>query len=118
MNRNGLTGAKRLATLGCALAMIASPAGATLVVSTGDIAAVYTFATFGGGDVVVRLSSQPATCVHGFWLSPTQPGFKSTLAFLLSAKAAEDAVLIGADDAAMWPGSTGSYCKVDYVATP
>lgn len=117
MNRIWLTGAKRIVAVACVL-VTTTPAEATIVASIGNVALLHTYATFGGGDVVVRLSSQPATCASGFWLSPTQPGFKNNLAFLLSVKAAGDAVLIGADDAAMWSGSAGSYCRVDYIATP
>jgi hypothetical protein len=95
-----------------------APADAAVVHATGSVTVLLTYANFGNGDVMVRLSSNHPSCVDGYWLSPSQPGFKTNLAFLLAARAAGEAVLIGAEDTLLWPGSTGRYCRIDFVGTP
>jgi hypothetical protein len=101
------------------LGVVASPqARAVEFATTGTISVLITYADFGGGDVTVRLSSQPASCPGGFWLAQSQLGFKSTLAFLLAARTAGENVLIGAETTAIWTGSGTTFCRIVYAGTP
>lgn len=102
-----------------ALATLAASAvvQAAIVAATGTVTAIITYPSFGNGDFTFRISNQPAGC-YGFWLSPQQPGFKTSVAFVLKAHAAGEAVLVGADNAQLWTGSGDPWCKVDYVGTP
>ena len=103
-----------------ALAAIAlAPAvHAAIVSSSGTVAVILSYASFGGGDFAFRISTQPAGCESGFWLSQQQPGFKSSVAFILQARATGEAVLVGGDNTQLWSGSGDHWCKVDFVGTP
>lgn len=93
-------------------------ARAAEVQSTGTITLMQTYANFGAGDVVVKLSSHHASCQHGYWLSRDQLGYNSTLAFLMTARVAGEPVSIWSDNAIMWPGSGGTYCRIFPQALP
>ena len=86
--------------------------------ATGTVTVVLTYPDFGGGNFTFRLSTQPNGCGAGYWLSPSQPGFKTSVAFLLQARATGEPVRVGADSAQLWTGSADEWCKVDYVGTP
>jgi hypothetical protein len=97
--------------------MLSPPASATVVASSGTIVTIITYPNYGNGDFTFRLSSQPAGC-YGFWVSPSQPGFTTTIAYILKAHAAGESIVAGGDNAQIWGGSGSSYCKLDYVGTP
>lgn len=78
------------------------------------ITRLYTYAEFGGGDVMIQVATPPAGCA-GFWLRATDPGFKTVYAALLSAYYAGASLRIGGDDAIPWAGSGSVYCKIDYA---
>jgi hypothetical protein len=78
---------------------------------------ILSYATYGNGDFTFRISNPVAGC-YGFWLSPQQPGFKTSVAFVLQARATGEPVRVGADNAQLWAGSGDQWCKVDYVGTP
>jgi hypothetical protein len=99
-----------------AWAFIGSP-NAAVVTAVGNVTVIVTYADWGNGDFTFRTSSMPASC-YGYWISPSQPGFKTLVAFILKAHATGEPVLVGADNALIWNGSASTYCKVDYVATP
>jgi hypothetical protein len=103
------------AVAGC-LAVL-NPSNAAIVSATGTVSVILTYANFGNGDFAFRVSNPVAGC-YGFWVSPSQPGFKTTVAFILKAHASGDSILVGADDAQIWPGSGSPWCRVDYVGTP
>ncbi len=91
---------------------------AAMVHSTGTVTVILTYLDHGQGDFTFRVSNPPAGCSGGFWISPTQPGFKSAVAFVLQARATGEPVLVGADTAQLWNGSGDQWCKVEYVGTP
>ncbi|MBL8271999.1 hypothetical protein [Steroidobacter sp.] len=49
------------------------------------IVKVYSYTQFGGGDIMVEVSTPAAGCTKGFWISATDPGFKVTHVLVLSA---------------------------------
>lgn len=97
---------------------VAAPASAAIVHASGPVTVLITYANFGNGDIMVRLTNAHPSCADGFWLTPSQPGFKSSLAFLLAARSSGESVLIGAEDTLIWSGSGGRHCRIDYVGTP
>jgi len=117
MNKNDSI---RVRTLGAALALAtlaaAAPASAAIVAATGTITHINTYPEFGGGDFVFRLSSYVAGCESGFWLAPSQPGFKTTVAFLMQSRAMGESISVAGNTAQIWSGSGSNFCKVDWVA--
>ncbi len=110
--------ATRLACAALLLAVTFSlPASAASVASVGNVTVILTYPDYGGGDFGFRLSNQPSGC-YGYWLSPSQGGFKTSVAFILKAHAAGDQILVGANTSQTWTGSAEAWCKVDYVGTP
>jgi hypothetical protein len=107
----------RCAAVLMAAILLSPPANAAVVASTGNITVILTYADYGGGDVGFRISNQPSGC-YGFWLSPSQPGFKTSMAYILKAHAAGEPILVGGNTSQLWSGSAGPWCKVDYVGTP
>ena len=104
------------ATLMLALATFANAAVRS---STGTVAFIYAYGDFGGGDFTFKLSTQPSGCPDGFWIAKSQPGFSTTVALVLQAKATGDAIYVGGEDTQLWPGSsTGAFCKLNYVGFP
>jgi hypothetical protein len=71
------------------------------------------YTDFASGDVVFTINLTVAGCT-GFWLQPTDAGFKQTYAALMMAKAAQLNVVVYAYDDQLWPGGGSSvpYCKV------
>jgi hypothetical protein len=102
---------------GFAIAMLAMslPASAAVVPASGTVAVVYAYAEFGSGDFVFRLSTTAAGCEGGFWLSPSQPGFKTLVAFVMQARATGETITVGGNNALIWNGSGSSFCKVDWL---
>jgi len=95
----------------------ASPqTSATVVGATGTVVQIYTYAEFGSGDFVFKLSTTVAGCEGGFWISPSQPGFKASVAFVMQARATEASISAGGNDTLIWPGSTAKFCKLDWLA--
>jgi hypothetical protein len=114
-----MKGRKFIKALCCASALCIAPlVQAAMVSGTGTITVFLTNLDYGGGDVTFRISSYVSGCSDGYWISPSQPGFKTSVAYLLKAHANGETILVGADTAQRWPGSGGNYCKVDYVGTP
>jgi hypothetical protein len=98
------------------MAWLATNASAGMVLSTASqVLVVDSYADYQSGDVVFRISSTVPGC-HGFWLQPTDPGFKQTYANLLMAKAAQMNVVVYAYDNQIWTGSGSAYCKVRSIA--
>jgi hypothetical protein len=102
-------------TLALAMLAVAPPASAAIVAASGTITHMNTYPEFGGGDFVFRLSNQVAGCEGGFWLSPSQPGFKTTLAFVLQARASGETISVAGNNALIWNGAATPYCKVDWI---
>lgn len=71
---------------------------------------------YGNGDVIVQYSgTSVAGCSTGFWLSPSQPGFKQTYAMLLAAASAGRTVTLYSDSGQLWSGSGDQWCKLSTV---
>lgn len=75
----------------------------------------FVFSDFGGGDVAFITSAPTTGCPGGFWLRPTDPGYKSLYAMLAMAYATKSPVQVTAYDDSIWTGSTGVYCRVYYI---
>ena len=113
----GAKSAGLFSSIAAVLALASAIANAAVVVSTGTVSQLFTYQDFGGGDVVFRLSTQPSGC-YGFWLAPSQPGFKTTVAFIMKAQTTGESIQVGGDNAQIWNGSASPFCKVDFVGTP
>lgn len=75
---------------------------------------VFSYQTYGGGDVVFQLTQTPlppSEC-YGFWLRASDPGFRNNLAILIATIQAQGAVGVTADDTTIWSGSSSKYCLV------
>jgi len=91
-------------------------ASATVVSASGTVMQINTYGDFGSGDFVFRLSTYVAGCEGGFWISPSQPGFKTLVAAVLQARATGESISVGGNDALIWNGSASKYCKIDWFA--
>ena len=74
------------------------------------------YTDYGEGDVVFRVDATVAGC-DGFWLPPTDPGFRQTYAALLLVKATGATLEVTADESRVWPGSSARYCRVDSLTS-
>jgi hypothetical protein len=72
------------------------------------IKSVKVYSNFDLGEVLVDLDTYDTLCNSGYWFSGSDPGAKSLLALLLSAKATNTPVTVVGDTADTWPGSGGS----------
>jgi hypothetical protein len=110
---------KKIKTLFVGLALALAPVvHATVIDSDGTVVQIYTYADFGGGDFTFKLSGQKAACLHGYWISKSQPGFATSVAMILQARATGEVIKVGGHDTQMWNGSSGLFCKVDWIGTP
>jgi hypothetical protein len=89
-------------------------AQAAVVQSTAaPVTLIYSFSEFGTGDVVFKVANAtPTTCNDGFWLRPSDPGFKTLYGMLMAAYHTKAPVTVQAYDDQKWPGSGGNYCRV------
>ena len=91
----------RVTLLGIALWVGNGSTVEAAVVSHGrqvHVAQIYSYPTYGGGDVVFTTDDPTTGCEAGFWLRPTDPGFKSTLALVTTAYFARVPVRVWAQD--------------------
>jgi hypothetical protein len=99
------------------LSIVRNDASAAIVLSYQSTVlpgSMYSYSTFGSGDVVFALSggSGLSQCAGGFWLRPSDAGFKTNVAVLLSAIQGQTAIRVYADDSQIWNGSSAQYCLV------
>jgi hypothetical protein len=73
---------------------------------------VWMYSTFGAGDVVFRQTTAGISQCFGFWLRPTDPGFKVNVAALLMAIQTQSSIAVVVDDSQLWTGSGSPYCLV------
>lgn len=73
---------------------------------------VFTYAEYGGGDVIFKIDSPLPGCAGGIWMRPTDPGFKQTMALLLTSQARGTMVSVWAHDDQLWSGSSDRYCRL------
>jgi hypothetical protein len=76
------------------------------------LSSYYAYSFYDGGDVAV-LVNPPVTpgCEQGYWLSPTDPGFRA-FATLVMAYVNKSPLTVFALNDSIWPGSAGRYCRV------
>jgi hypothetical protein len=89
--------------------------GAAQEDSHGRIKNIYTYVQYGGGDIIVQVSNPSPNCGGGFWLSVEDPGFDSTLSFLLSGYHAQSTFHFSGDNTQIWGGSGAKYCRLTSV---
>jgi hypothetical protein len=99
--------------LACGLASVSAQA-AYVDINAGLVTRIYTYSTFGNGDVAFLTQNTSASC-SAFWFNLSDPGGKAIYSQLLAAKLSGQTVRIGARDDQRWSGSAGQYCRVDFV---
>jgi hypothetical protein len=94
----------------CADATVVTPGtGVTVTLS-------YAYTTYDGGDFVFSTSIAAPGCGTGWYLKPTDGGYKAAVAVVLTAQAAGLQIVIYGDNADLWSGSpSGQYCRVQTV---
>jgi hypothetical protein len=74
-----------------------------------NIAEIYSYSQYGGGDVVFSLKSPSANCGKGYWLKKSDLGFNANLSMLIAAYHAKTNVIVYGHINEIWDGSTGKY---------
>lgn len=87
-------------------------ANAALVTVSGKVAVTYSFSDYGTGDVVFQMNATGVGCENGFWLRPTDAGFKSNLSVLIAAHLSGRNVSVQGYNDSIWSGSGGKYCRL------
>jgi hypothetical protein len=83
--------------------------------SVGNIVHLYSYSTFGNGDVAVVVTTTLPGCADGFWLRSSDPGFKNVFAQLMSARLTQTPIRVWAYNDQIWNGSTGQFCRMDAI---
>lgn len=99
-----------------AAAMLPGSGVATERETLTTITRIYSYTTFGGGDVMVEVTTPATGCAKGFWLRATDPGFKATFALLISSYHTQSTVRVGGEDTELWTGSGSVYCRMTFAA--
>ena len=83
-------------------------------VATGDtkIIRINSYNQFGDGDVTVDVETPIPQCPHGYWLTTTDQGFNANLSLILAAYQAGNTVKVWGLPDQLWPGSSGTVCKL------
>ncbi len=98
--------------LGFGMLLLALSANAAIVSSTSvTVTHIYMYSELGGGDVAFTVSSPPAGC-DGLWLRPTDPGFKTLYAALMTAYVSRMPMTVTGIDDSIWSGSGSRFCRV------
>jgi hypothetical protein len=115
MNSSRSTHMASLLALGLMTLGLMTPAAHAALVSgnAGLVTRMYVYATFGNGDVAFY-GTAIGSCM-GFWLRPTDPGFKNMYAVLLAARAAGRPVQVSGYDNEIWNGSGSAFCRADSI---
>jgi hypothetical protein len=106
------------AVIAVALGIVVPPDASATVVTPGSAVAIvqsYAYTTFDGGDFVFSTSIAAAGCGSGWYMKATDPGYKAAVSTVLTAQAAGLQVIVYGDNADLWVGSTGQYCRVQTV---
>jgi hypothetical protein len=107
----------------CAIASLALFAGtAAQAAVVGDytnrkVTEFFTYSDFGGGDVMFKVDLPIAGCEGGFWLRPSDAGFKANLATLLLAYTTKVNLRVWAYNDQLWTGSGAPTCRL-YLLSP
>lgn len=108
-------GALRSAACAIALAVFGVPSADGAVV--GDYTAraiteVFSYPEYGQGDVMFRVTPVVPGCEGGFWLRPSDPGFKTSVATMLLGYSTKVAVRVWGYDDQLWSGSSATTCRL------
>lgn len=100
------------AGVACASATVANTGSST-------ISSINAYTELGSGDVIFQLTTNGiSACNLGFWIRATDPGAKTVVAEVLAAYHNGVPVVVAADNATIWSGSTsGSACLVVAVVS-
>lgn len=97
-----------------ALLLLASVAAGAATVSTNiaPITRIYSYESFGGGDVAIYHDTGIVGCEHGAWLAPGTPGFKNMMAMAMASYLSNKPVRFQIYDTELWSGSSANkLCK-------
>jgi hypothetical protein len=101
-----------LAVLAIASGVQVSPVQAAVIGGTQGVITEYSvFPDLNGGDVIFMSDGAVGTC-YGFWLRPTDAGFKLAYSTLMTAYATKLPLRIWVHDNSSWSGSGSNYCRV------
>lgn len=104
-----------VALAGCSLAYHAS--AAIVVTIHARVSEFFVFTEYGNGDVGFKVESPNSSCPDGYWLRPSDAGFKSAYAALMLAYSTGSTLRVAAHDDSLWPGTSGTICRV-YQLSP
>jgi hypothetical protein len=77
-----------------------------------NVLRIDSYSEYGGGDVVVKLTTHTANCSHGYWLKKNDPGFQANFSMVLAAYQAKNKIKLIAHTDQLWPGTGGKVCHV------
>jgi hypothetical protein len=98
---------------------VSVPAQAAYVdANVGLVTRIFTYSTHGTGDIAISVQNPGVGCQHGYWLRMTDAGAKNIYAQILAYQLAEKPLRIGGYSDQRWTGSTGDYCRIDFVGNP
>src|ERR1700691_3967515 len=108
------------AALVAAAACILVPCQARAVVVTPGapvtITQSYAYTSYGGGDFVFTTSAEAVGCESGWYMKPTDRGYRAAVSTVLAAQAAGLQVLVYGDNTDLWSGSpSGQFCRLQTV---
>jgi hypothetical protein len=72
----------------------------------------YFYGTYDNGDVIFRLTTNTQPQCVGYWLRAGDAGLKNELAALMVSISAQLSLIVNADDAVIWAGSSSHFCLV------
>jgi hypothetical protein len=105
---------KRITAILCGTAALAFGPSAIAAPVTSDYSKIKQIDTY-AGDTTVFLEKNPIECEQGFWMRPTQAGFKDKLSALEKAAHQNTRVKIKGDNADLWKQLDKPNCRLDTV---
>jgi hypothetical protein len=94
------------------LAPASAEAALTQIPDARKVISYLGYSDYGGGDVIFSLEANVPGCEDGFWIRASDPGFERNYSTLISAYLSGRPVRVIADNAAIWNGSGGAYCRL------
>jgi len=78
--------------------------------SLSKVKRIIAYSEYGDGDVAIVLESNGATCVNGYFLKKSDPGFDANFSMVLAAYHSKSAIKVLGHTDQKWAGSSGYYC--------
>jgi hypothetical protein len=106
---------RSIVTLLVAVAASLTVRAATILTTTpSTISSIDSYASFGGGDVILTLATNSlvSACPFGFWIRATDAGAKTVVAQAIAAYQAGSTVTVSADASTVWSGAGSAACLV------